>query len=75
MVGRRVKEFQEEGGHFAATGNCRSGSMGCPEMYTPSGVVNEDTGGLLLTIGSAAKTSDIIVDALPGQVGDAVQLP
>ena len=38
--------------------------MGCKEKYVPFGIVEEDSGRLPLTFGSAFKTSDFIVDSL-----------
>jgi hypothetical protein len=38
--------------------------LGCQAKYLPCGVVDEETGQLSLTFGSAAKTSEFIVDAL-----------
>lgn len=38
--------------------------LGLHEKYTPCGIVDEDSGPLHITFGSASKTSDCIVDAL-----------
>ena len=38
--------------------------MGCEEKQVPFGIVEEDSGQLPLTFGSAFKTSDFIVDGL-----------
>jgi hypothetical protein len=35
--------------------------MGCEEKLTPFGIVDEDTGELVITFGSSHKTSDFIV--------------
>ncbi len=41
--------------------------LGCKEHYIPCGTVDEDTGQLRMTFGSAYKTSDCIVDVLKAQ--------
>jgi len=38
--------------------------MGCEEKYVPFGIVDEDTGSLVIVFGSSFKTSDFIVDGL-----------
>jgi hypothetical protein len=38
--------------------------MGCPEKYTPFGVLDEDSGQLYVAFGNSAKTSDFIMDSL-----------
>ena len=38
--------------------------MGSKETYVPFGIVDENTGQLIITFGSSYKTSDFIVDCL-----------
>ncbi len=38
--------------------------MGCKEKYVPCGIVDEESGELMITFGSSYKTSDFIMDAL-----------
>jgi Rhodopirellula transposase DDE domain len=42
----------------------RDHDFGADEKYIPCGIVDEDSGQLYLVFGSAAKTSDFIVDTL-----------
>lgn len=52
------------GGKTRGDNQAADHDMGCEEKYTPFGVVDEDSGELLVAFGSSAKTSDFIVDSL-----------
>jgi hypothetical protein len=52
------------GGYTRGAHKASDHDLGCKEKYIPCGIVDEDTAQLYVTFGSAAKTSDFIVDTL-----------
>jgi len=58
-IGDYARGGKTRGDHRAADHD-----MGAAEQYIPFGLVEEDSGRLHLTFGSASKTSDFIVDSL-----------
>ena len=52
------------GGQTRGEYNASDPDFGSGEQYVPCGIVDEDTAQLSVTFGSAAKTSDFIVDTL-----------
>ena len=52
------------GGQTRGYNQAQDHDMGTKEKYVPCGIVDEDTGQLYVTFGSAYKTSDFMVDNL-----------
>lgn len=52
------------GGYTRGDNQACDHDLGSQEKYIPCGIVDEDTGQLTITFGSAYKTSDFIVDTL-----------
>lgn len=58
-IGEYSRGGQTRGEHRASDHD-----FGCKEKYIPCGIVDEDSGQLLIYFGSSYKTSDFIVDSL-----------
>ncbi len=52
------------GGKTRGDNQAADHDMGCDEKYVPFGIVDEDTGALVIVFGRSFKTSDFIVDGL-----------
>lgn len=59
----KIGEYSR-GGRTRGAHRALDHDMECREKYVPCGIVDEESGELMITFGSSAKTSDFIVDTI-----------